>query len=564
MLPDRIGRYRILALLGRGGMGVLYRALDPVLNRDVAIKVLPSERLGDAQARDRFFREARAAAGLQHANIVTVHEFVEGDSPYLVLELLQGQDLEVRLREGDPLTFPEQLDIVCQLCDGLACAHAAGIVHRDVKPSNIWIQPDGRVKLLDFGVAKFGMGVTSTGEAVGSTPFMAPEQFRNEPIDGRADLFAVGVVLYRLASGVHPFRGDSPGAVMLSILSSDPTPLEAVAPHAPSELAVIVRRALRKELDERYQSVTALAADLRALRARLIDETVGDTAPADDALYVEPLPVLLPRLPSITAVPSRWIRTRARVLATATVLVMVVIGALAWTRTGARPNVGSSDTGPATTVRPVPPAPKASPVLRAVRITSEPAGATVVIDGQPTGRLTPAVFDLRVLDSHVVSLRKPGFATVEHRIDAAALDAGEISATLAPAPTWVNLAIRGSYPFEVIDGSRVISGAATEHSVSVLAPRVLWLRAPSYFLNQSIRLDPASPRRELIVPKLGRLTVRARETCQVSLAGRVLGYPPINRQPIAAGTYTMELACPGTQRRVVTIAPGADHREVIP
>src|SRR5262249_49372730 len=192
-MPKTIGRYEILELVGRGGMGVLYRARDAVLERDVALKMMLLDFTMDQNARDRFQREARAVARLQHRNVVTIHELGEVDNtPYIVMEFLSGRDLDALLKTDAKLTLAQKLDVVIQLCDGLGYAHEQGIVHRDVKPGNVRVLEDGTVKILDFGIAKFAQSsVTMSGTIMGTPSYMAPEQIMGKPVDGRADLFSV-------------------------------------------------------------------------------------------------------------------------------------------------------------------------------------------------------------------------------------------------------------------------------------------------------------------------------------------------------------------------------------
>jgi serine/threonine-protein kinase len=215
-MPDKIGRYQILERVGKGGMGVLYRGHDPVLDREVAVKVMLADFSEDTeQMRPRFYREAKSAAKLQHRNIVTVFEFAEeNNQPHIVMEFLRGSPLSSRMEENPPLTLDDKLDIVTQLCNGLGYAHKEGIVHRDVKPANVFILQDGTVKLLDFGIAKLATStLTRQGDVVGSAPYMSPEQIAGaQDLDGRSDVWSTGVLLYELLTGRKPFDGDTDGS----------------------------------------------------------------------------------------------------------------------------------------------------------------------------------------------------------------------------------------------------------------------------------------------------------------------------------------------------------------
>src|SRR4249920_797623 len=237
---EKIGRYQILARVGKGGMGVLYRGFDPVLDREVAIKLMLADFSEDTeQMRPRFYREARAAAKLQHRNIVTIFEFAEElNVPYIVMEFLRGTPLGARIKAAPPLTLDDKLNVVAQLCDGLAYAHEQGVVHRDVKPDNIFILEDGSVKLLDFGIAKLtSSNLTRQGDVLGSASYMSPEQVGgSDSVDGRADVFSTGVLLYEMLTRHKPFEAEAPTAVILKILKDDPTPIDTYVQGLPPQL----------------------------------------------------------------------------------------------------------------------------------------------------------------------------------------------------------------------------------------------------------------------------------------------------------------------------------------
>src|SRR5262245_2608383 len=252
---EKIGRYQILARVGKGGMGVLYRGIDPVLDREVAIKLMLTDFSEDAeQMRPRFYREARAAAKLQHRNIVTIFEFAEeGNTPYIVMEFLRGTSLAARIASPPAVTLADKLDVVAQLCAGLNYAHEQGVVHRDVKPANIFLLTDGTVKLLDFGIAKITTStLTRQGDVLGSASYMSPEQVSgSESVDGRADVWSTGVLLYELLAGQRPFVGDSPTVIIMRILHEDPPPITGVIPGLPAQLVTVVNKALAKDPAQR-------------------------------------------------------------------------------------------------------------------------------------------------------------------------------------------------------------------------------------------------------------------------------------------------------------------------
>jgi Tol biopolymer transport system component/tRNA A-37 threonylcarbamoyl transferase component Bud32 len=276
---DRLGPYEVVALLGEGGMGAVYRARDSRLERQVAIKVLHQDAIGDAHRRQRFIQEARTVSTLSHPNIVAVYDIgTEGDVVYLVMELVDGQPLDTLIPSAG-LRLSEVLRIGAHIADACAHAHAAGIVHRDLKPANIMLQRDGRTKVLDFGIAKLvePVGVdplrtreqnsqTTKGMVLGTAAYMSPEQAEGRTIDGRSDIFSLGAVLYELTTGQRAFRGDSPLSVMAAVLQQEPQPPGDLRKDLPPELGRIVMRCLRKDPARRVQSMADLAVALEELR----------------------------------------------------------------------------------------------------------------------------------------------------------------------------------------------------------------------------------------------------------------------------------------------------------
>ena len=250
-------------------MATVYRASDTRLGRDVALKFLPPYATGQADAEERLLLEARAAAALEHPNVCIVHEIGETDDcrPFIAMALYEGATLKQRLREG-PLPLDEARAIAIQIARGLAAAHARGIVHRDVKPGNVVLTPGGVVKLLDFGLAKMAdVTLTRSGTTLGTIGYMSPEHARGDPVDHRADLWSLGVVLYEMLTGVRPFRGGSDRALLQAILHSDAEPLSSRRPEAPESLRRPVERLLRKDPAERYGSAAELLADLNRVQS---------------------------------------------------------------------------------------------------------------------------------------------------------------------------------------------------------------------------------------------------------------------------------------------------------
>ena len=264
----RIGRYEVIGLLGQGAMGAVLRARDPLLDRDVALKVMLPQIAADPEQKLRFEREARAIARMMHPNVVTIFDlgYHTDGSPYIAMELLRGQDLFHALRSGTPLAMERRLSLILQVLDGVGHAHRVGIVHRDIKPANTFLDEAGDVKIMDFGIARFtAASMTSSGVIVGTANYMAPEQVSGARVDGRADLFGVGCMLYELLIGRLPFEGESLMATLWKIVHEDAA--YDGLPAGMSGAEPVLRRALAKRPDDRYQDAADFAADVRSLLA---------------------------------------------------------------------------------------------------------------------------------------------------------------------------------------------------------------------------------------------------------------------------------------------------------
>ena len=294
-LPEKFGRFRVIDELGRGAMGVVYRAHDDMLQRTVAIKTVALT--GSHRERDqheaRFLQEARAAGGLSHPAIVTIYDVGrEGDTAFIAMELVEGKDLRELIEEVS-LTPSRSVAIAAAAAEGLHYAHERGIVHRDVKPGNIMVLADGRVKIMDFGIARLTQSAvkTQTGVLLGSPQYMAPEQIIGQPLDHRADIFSLGLVLYEMLTGSKPFQGEDIPELTFKVANLPAAPPSHLAPDLPQVIDFIIARALKKRPDERYASAAELAKDLRnaldevrsaeaASAERASAETVPDTPEA--------------------------------------------------------------------------------------------------------------------------------------------------------------------------------------------------------------------------------------------------------------------------------------------
>jgi serine/threonine protein kinase len=287
---QKLGPYEILGPLGSGGMGEVYRARDSRLRRDVAVKVLSADLASDADRRSRFAQEARAASGLNHHNIVTVHDVGSADSTvYIAMELVDGKTLRDLLEAG-VLPIKRVVELAYQIADGLAKAHSAGIVHRDLKPENIMVSRDGVVKILDFGLAKLlkaedgdGRTATRSGTVLGTVGYMSPEQAGARDLDFRSDQFSFGSILYEMATGKRAFQRNTSAETLTAIIREDAEPVQRLKPNVPAPLRWTIERCLQKDPEERYASTRDLAGDVKAIREHLSETLASGEVPKTDA-----------------------------------------------------------------------------------------------------------------------------------------------------------------------------------------------------------------------------------------------------------------------------------------
>jgi len=312
MTPEKLGRYEILGELGKGAMGVVYLARDPVIGRQVALKTFRlasnAEDEEVEQFRIRFLREAQSAGILNHPNIVTIHDVVdEGDTSvcFIAMEYVKGTDLKQLMKRQKRLALPFVIETVAQIADGLDYAHSKGVVHRDVKPANVIITAAKEAKITDFGIARLDTSnLTMEGQLLGTPNYMAPEQVRGRDVDHRADLFSLGVVLYELVTGKKPFAGDNLTVVSHRIVNEAFTPPDEFVPGVPPGLLTVLDRALRKKPEERYQRGSEMAQDLRALLAPKPEEKPSEAAKAESTSFLDTADAAPPAAPAVAPPPA--------------------------------------------------------------------------------------------------------------------------------------------------------------------------------------------------------------------------------------------------------------------
>jgi serine/threonine-protein kinase len=578
---EKIGRYQVLERVGKGGMGVLYRGFDPVLDREVAIKLMHADFSEDTeQMRPRFYREARAAAKLNHRNIVTIFEFAEESNvPYIVMEFLKGTPLGARMNSQPPLTIDDKLNVVAQLCDGLSYAHEQGVVHRDVKPDNVFILEDGSVKLLDFGIAKLQTStLTRQGDVLGSASYMSPEQVGgSESVDGRADIFSTGVVLYELLTGKKPFEGDSPTAVIVKILKDDPNPIDPGATGLPADVIAAAMKALQKDPANRFQTADAMSRELQNIRKGLhpsiskpsnMDETRFASTQVLRALHDDFEKARTGAKPGETdaemtrAVIADKPASRGWVVPAAIgAVVLVGIGgyfALARNPPPAEQSIAStaprsSDSAPVATTPP--------PSVQSAPVAATPSPA-------PTPAPPPSGAAAATAESDASANASRSARGAARGTSTRGNGSGAPDKPAAPPPggPTIEVTLTGGYPFEVVDGQKVISAAATSHELKQQVGKALTLRAPQYFLNQTVRVEgSANQPFEFAVPGLGSLAVRStQETCDVAIQNKKLGNPPLTVKEIAAGSYKVDLVCGSDVVKSAYATVQAGHESVVP
>ena len=461
MTPTKLGRYEIVREIGHGAMGVVYEAVDPTIGRKIALKAIRFDGIGTTadEAARRFKNEARAAGGLNHPNLVTVYDAGEDDGNlYLAMEFIDGSTLDALIRTQRTLPIAQTIDIVRQICAGLDFAHSKGIVHRDIKPANIMLAPHGLVKITDFGIARAGEAMTMTGQVVGTPNYMSPEQVLGKTLDGRSDLFSVGVMLYEMVTGERPFEGQSITTIMYKIVHETPIPPRKLDASIHPGLSAVVEKSLAKSPEERFQTGAALSEALQnyervSVRTSTLGApTVGVPSLVDANATVDTAPPAVPpagqpqtgapQWPPVPIKPNFFTRLLANPKARKRVIA-VTIAFFIWLIATSRRHEHAKDRQEAagnvpSATAPTPPAvpstsspdtaeqqsdneqPDSAPSvvkrenasgnkeIGVIKVNSTPPTAQVDVDGTPTGKRTPTELQLP-RGQHTVSVHMEGF-----------------------------------------------------------------------------------------------------------------------------------------------------------
>jgi serine/threonine-protein kinase len=569
-LQKRIGKYIVTGRIGRGGMGMVYRGYDEVLEREVAIKTLIAEATLDEESRRRFEIEAKAAARLQHPNIVTVYELGEDRGvPFIAMELLAGTDLEALMRSGETVLLQEKLDVMIQVCRGLAYAHEHRVIHRDIKPSNIRLLEDGTAKIMDFGIAKLaGTGVTKTGMMVGTVHYMSPEQIRGTALDGRSDVFSVGVILFELLSGCRPFGEGTATEVLYRIVHDAPAPLEGDLGACGPEVRDVLARALAKDREARQPGAARLADELsRALAAHLR----ARDAVAPDALETVNVSRRLLKEGRVEESLQRLREVAEKNPESLEARRALRVASREMTRRQ-RPAEAVADDFPEldVTYQAQGPPTRRGPETRVQPTVLLPSGgAAARSGGRDLLRVAAVVLGLAMVTGVVLLARRPPSGApapapaprtvAEHAQPASAPTQApapvpapaEPAVAAEPAGPEGRVAIVSSYPVDVVWNGRVV-GRGASPQVSLPAGRqVLTLVAAPYFLRSSVAVNvKAEGVAGVETPRLGRLNIKANpDNCQVFIDGAFVDYPPILDKAVAVGAHTVAFKWPDGVRR---------------
>jgi len=621
--PEKIDKYQILSVLGKGAMGVVYHAYDPIVKRDVALKFLSSLGSEETELISRFEREARLAGGLRHPNIVTIYDLGHYEGrPYIVMEYIVGKDLQAVIKQKQELTFDQKVEIILQVCKGLEAAHQKGIIHRDIKPANIRLQEDNTVKIMDFGIARMGASeLTRSGYIIGTLQYMSPEQISGDQLDPRTDIFSTGVIGYELFTYLNPFNGEHTVDIMYRILNVRPQPIQNLPEEFGTELNQVIMRALEKNRDLRYPSAKEMGTDLeeylfylkslkfrRKSGARTYGEGATQILPAEGIPKDTPAPsesaiasaptTLVPPVseppasttgqgpvgarpdtqlpPSVSAdiqnlptfhmpspsfgipepekaprtgiganysetaqvlmkQPSFWQEKKFFILGAAVALLFIggvfYTGSLKKSDNTSSPNnppatsqqTGSnstttSSTGSNTSTGQQPSQSVQPPQVpvHVIKVDSQPAGASVLLDGQDSGK-TPAEVKISDDKQHDLALQLDGYQPVKQTVDAKSPETVNLS--LAPLVVKGYVKFAGQYPVTIFASGKALKGNPVEldpgtYTLSFRAKKTAVLR-----FSQKVEVKPG----ETVTvkgPAMGSINIKAQPSnCKISIDG---------------------------------------------
>lgn len=552
MIGERLGSYEILSEIGRGGMGTVYRARQAGLERIVALKVLPGKLAGNREFVVRFMREARSIATLEHPGIVTVYDVGESDGTYyFAMQLLEGSPLSGLIEQRGPLPTEEAASIAAQVAEALGFAHAAGILHRDVKPDNIVVDSNGRAILTDFGIAWSAADtrLTQAGNTVGSPQYMSPEQIAGKKVDQRADLYSLGVVFFQMITGEAPFKGDSAVSVAYQHVRAPVPAANAINAEVPSEAGRLAARLMAKQPETRHANAGELAKDLWVLAGGRPAEAHG--------------PMVFEHEPSES---ERRRRVLLVAVAAVTTALLIVIGLILRSgssseETAADVAASGAETSAATAVVDTPaPSPLTPPSDQQVAVPpplipfligSEPAGATVRLDGAPLAEPTPVVVELDADRAYTLELELSGYEAVRRSLRLSELadrSANELVLGLQKIIPPGRLRISASYPVEVrLDGRTYpVSGGVAElppgrHRVTVSAPSVF------YSTSRQIEIRSGGTS-EISLPAATRINIAAAPSrCRLRIDGRDAGDLPTEVR-VTLGRHEFEFIWQGLDK----------------
>ena len=571
--PQELGRYRVRRVLGRGAMGVVYLGEDPVIGRQVAVKVIQVF-VGVAEEemrlrQDRFEREFRSAGSLSHPNIVTVYDVgKEGDASFIAMEYVPGETLEDVIDSGRHLTLGEAAELARSIAGALDYAHERDIVHRDIKPGNILLTPEGVPKLSDFGVAKLNTAqATMTGTVIGTPAYMSPEQITGDPITGASDQFSLAVLLYQVLTGERPFAGDNPTTMMYRIIHRSPTPPRQLNGSLPEAVDTVLLKAMAKDPAERFGSCSAFAEALaRALGAAPARGREGpDVDPAAATALFERVELDLGRAADPAEIAEERPRGRGRRGAMAAGIVALLLAAaagwLVWRGEG--PAAGGE-------------AGAAGEVERGVEVVSTPPGAEVFVDGVDQGMRTPALVTLRGERGRVVEveLRRDGETAARTQMILGDEAGGRWAPELPPPPERLTVASTPAGARVVFDGEPVAGAAPVELRFDPEREHTLELALDGHrTVRRTLRWpelpeEARSARRldvELAeIPPPGFLAVAASYPFEIAVDGQRRSGERIEVEP---GRHRLSVSAPSvfySDVRTVDVAPGETVRISLP